>query len=829
MANAPIQVILNADGYRKDRETKRPASAGTDFLSGESSAFAAHKEDLKQQLASISTHILEPSNVRLYGTSAFIKVSMKPQALAKSHRPTTKIFRSDKAPEVGVDGLGELICEVNKQSLEWVQSAIEKAELIVSQRFNKKTELMEDAPTRYRCEVSAIAKLEMWESSDRRNFEIPVAVEWLSDPRSGHVYHVELFRSITKNVSFLQDQLSQSLIRELRELPKGIVVSFPKKFTRDDTVIEIKVTNSSQPTQFNEPGGQNIFDSSIEYSKDLETHRKLLKVLESHPLIKRIHLPNLLITSPSTTTTHSGKHSFSPPTPGQNYPKVGIIDGGVSKQLDGWVVRRWGVLDSTHQQHDHGTFIGGLLVNGKQLNPHMDIDPDGCMLVDIDVFPNSATPGVFAQYYPNGTSDFFDEIEEAVRVCVEEHGVRVFNISLNAISPVHLERYSLDAQRLDQIADDYDVIFVISAGNLAASTMRPEWPADHTKAAAILATFRNDQIYVPAESIRNISVAALNPGNHSGSIVDMPARYSRRGPGLRTGVKPDISHYGGAGSVCPTAGHGLTSVMPNGDVVTGCGTSYAAPLAAKMLASLASNIEGDVTRETLTALAIHNSNISNTLRRKEFQGAAQQLVGFGRPPAASDAMLNGDHEITLLFSSRLIQGKALEFKFAWPNSLVLPGGKCQGNVKLTLVSSPPLDHKYGAEFVRVNIEAALQQEQPDGKFKSGLEPTYVFFSKDDKVTEAELIEHKFKWSPVKVFGTSMPKGRGKSSNWRVMINYLTRSGENLPLEGVPFSILLTISDPSKSKPIFQEMRNSLQLSGAKIADIHTAARVTPKV
>jgi len=145
------------------------------------------------------------------------------------------------------------------------------------------------------------------------------------------------------------------------------------------------------------------------------------------------------------------------------------------------------------------------------------------------------------------------------------------------------------------------------------------------------------------------------------------------------------------------------------------------------------------------------------------------------------------------------------------------------------VSSPPLDHKYGAEFVRVNIEAALQQEQPNGGFKSGLEPTYVFFSKDDKVTEAELIEHKFKWSPVKVFGTSMPKGRGKSSNWRLMINYLTRSGESLPTEGVPFSILLTISDPSKSKPIFQEMRNNLQLSGAKIADIHTAARVTPKV
>jgi hypothetical protein len=829
MANAPIQVILNADGYRRDRDVKRPNSAGTDFFEGENGAFANHKNKLLQQLSLIEEQILEPSRAKKYGSSAFIKVSMKHKALAKSHRPTTVIFRSDKAPEVGVDDLGEVICEINEQAIKWVHSALEKAEVNVRQKPNKNTNVLEDAPTRYRCEASAIEKLELWENSDRRNFEVPAAIEWLSDPRSGHVYHVELFRSITSTAGILNDTLTQSLLHELEDLPHGIVVSLPKKLTPDATVLEIKVTSKPTSTILNLSTPQRKTERAIEYSKDIETHRALLRTLETHPLVRRIHLPNLLISSPSNTTTLGGTHLFAPPDPDQNYPKVGIIDGGISKGLDAWVMKRWGVLDKSHLQHDHGSFIGGLLVNGKKLNQNLDIDPDGCMLVDIDVFPNAKMPGVFSQYYPNGTSDFFDEIEEAVRLCVEEHGVRIFNISLNAISPVQIERYSLDAQRLDQIADEYDVIFVISAGNLSFSKMRPEWPSDNTAAAAILASSRNDQIQVPAESIRNISVAAVNPVNHSSSIAEMPASYSRRGPGLRTGVKPDICHYGGAGSICPTVGHGLISTLPSGSIISGCGTSYSAPLAAKMLANLDSSIEGYISRETLTALAIHNSNISKTLKRKEFQGAAQQLVGFGRPPTATEAVVNGDHEITLLFSSRLERGKALEFRFAWPASLVLPGGKCQGDVKLTLVSSPPLNHKYGAEFVRVNIDAALQQEQPDGGFKSGLEPTYVFFNKDEKVSESDLIEHKFKWSPVKAFETRMPKGRGKSSNWRLMINYLTRSGEVLPDDGVPFSILLTISDPSKTKAIFQEMRNNLQLSGAKISDIHTATRVTQKI
>src|SRR3546814_4428340 len=72
-----------------------------------------------------------------------------------------------------------------------------------------------------------------------------------------------------------------------------------------------------------------------------------------------------------------------------------------------------------------------------------------------------------------------------------------------------------------------------------------------------------------------------------------------------------------------------------------------------------------------------------------------------------------------------VQTCALPIWFAWPASLVGPGGKCRGRAKITLISTPPLDARFGSEFVRVNINATLQQEQADGGWKGRLEPLYL--------------------------------------------------------------------------------------------------------
>ena len=61
------------------------------------------------------------------------------------------------------------------------------------------------------------------------------------------------------------------------------------------------------------------------------------------------------------------------------------------------------------------------------------------------------------------------------------------------------------------------------------------------------------------------------------------------------------------------------------------------------------------------------------------------------------------------------------------------------------------------------------------------------------------------------------------------VKYLTRAGEEMPEEGVTFTAILTISDLEGIHPVFNDLRQTLTALGVQIADIRTAARITPRV
>jgi hypothetical protein len=146
---------------------------------------------------------------------------------------------------------------------------------------------------------------------------------------------------------------------------------------------------------------------------------------------------------------------------------------------------------------------------------------------------------------------------------------------------------------------------------------------------------------------------------------------------------------------------------------------------------------------------------------------------------------------------------------------------------MSLAYRPILDARFGSEFVRVNIDARLQQEDGTG-FKGRVQQSSLPNSKEANV-ESDQIEHGLKWWPTKVYEACFPEGKGRSSNWRLVLKSLTRAGQGFPRQGVPFTVVLTISDLEGSEPVFRDMRLHLNSRNVKIADIRTATQLRPSV
>jgi hypothetical protein len=240
-----------------------------------------------------------------------------------------------------------------------------------------------------------------------------------------------------------------------------------------------------------------------------------------------------------------------------------------------------------------------------------------------------------------------------------------------------------------------------------------------------------------------------------------------------------------------------------------------------------------VSRETLIGLLLHNAQMPAPLQSKAIRGVTRDFGRVWQAPAARETLEDDDHQITLVFASRLRKDEQIAFNFAWPTSLVGPDGSCRGGARLTLVSTPPLDPRFGSEFVthqhRCRLTTGDFDKQGNLHWKRRLDPIYLPGKAEAPVVEAERIGHGLKWSPVKAFAHTMPNGVGKSSNWRLFVEYLARAGEEVPENGVPFTAILTIADPAGEQPVFTDMRQSLQALGVRIEDIRTAARVATRI
>lgn len=672
-------------------------------------------------------------------------LKLRPEGIAKTHRPTTLLERAGMLP-IGTDHLGELLLPTTANSLAHLSKLIaENDSKLIRANISVIEEFRQFGP-------KDVLRLD---SEFKGNHEkgLHFLSRWI---KANKPLIVERFASHDSETdATIYDVVITALKRS------GAVISdLPLRAGRHSAwVIRLPSLDSAQKLA-NTPGIRAL-SAAVDFSAIDVSPQSFLQI--------------------GTVTANSL------PAPNQDLPVVGVIDTGIRKNdpiLSPWVHATTTYVIPPDTDYLHGTFVSGLIAGCRTLNGNDNRFPDSRARI-VDVCALAST----------GTSTF-DDLLLAINESVDKYPeVKVWNCSLGSNSPCSETLFGRFASELDAISDDKGVLFVIAAGNHLCSPLRG-WPSasDYTGM---------DRIGQPAESVRGLTVASIA---HIDAHVakDEPSPFSRRGPGPSRTPKPDVTHRGG-NQACNGAfnGVGVRSILPGSQLGESIGTSFSTPLVSAMAANVWQALEKkgvEVTPDLVKALLIHAA----ASHSPKLTADERNYLGFGIPESVMDSLFCSDDTFTMMFQADLFDGINFEkTPFPIPACLHPNGSHFRGEIIMTVVYSPPLNSQHGAEYIRANVDATFGSYDPDHEGKlnhKGLIPMDA--PSKSSLYEEALIEHSFKWSPVKVYRGKFQRKSGR--NFRLKLELLRRSGELPSADPQRVNVLITFRAIDPDQPVYAD-------------------------
>lgn len=500
--------------------------------------------------------------------------------------------------------------------------------------------------------------------------------------------------------------------------------------------------------------------------------------------------------------------NYPTPDPNIDYPIIGIIDSGIDPNnniIKPWITATHSFVDESDRNYEHGTFVAGLCVHPKILNNNNTKFPENsAKIVDVIAIPDEDKGRVYE-----------DQLIDIINTVVPMHPeVKIWNLSVGFYHQLcRDDKFSDFSIALDNIQKSNDIIFIISAGNYNRRPMRG-WPRNTTE---------EDRIITPADSVMGITVGSLAHVENSNTMVkiDEPSPFTRHGPGPSFIPKPEISHYGGN---CSITGAYLQSGILSlgiGNQLSECiGTSFSTPIVSNILANIIDSVNDDINISMAKALLIHSSVINS----ENLDAENVKYMGFGKPSDIKEILNCKPWSATMILDVDLIPG--LEFHkwpFPIPDCLKNSNGTYRGDICMTLVYDPPLDAQYGAEYCRTNVDVSLgTYDLIDDVNRKHVKQIPLNPLDISELYEKHLIEHGFKWSPVKVYKRRLH--RIKADTWRIYIKTQRRK-EHTSEDPQPASLVITISDPNKTEPVYDQFIANINRLGWHSADLQIRDRI----
>lgn len=388
----------------------------------------------------------------------------------------------------------------------------------------------------------------------------------------------------------------------------------------------------------------------------LKGNGELIRELLGLDTVAQIDLPP----QPSLTVAEMlrlGRQDFPPvPEPSANVPPIAILDSGLTSAhpllapaVGEAMAVPYALGDGT-DDHGHGTLVGGIAIYG---------DIEAC----IDARNFVPTLRLYSARVLNEHCRFDDstlittQMRDAILYLSETYGCRVFNLSLgDANLPYRGGKVTPWAAILDTLARELDVLIVVSAGNFTYQP-RPDEPIDaHVTRYPRYLLDDEAKIIEPATGAIVLTIGSLSHSDRLPAAIahrdvalrpisrdGEPSPFTRSGPGLAEGVKPELCDFGGNraydGRLAGVRDlNELSMVSMNREYLerlfaVAVGTSYASPRVAHIAARMYEAFPG-ASANLIRALLASSASVpapSVDLLTPLGDGAVLQICGYGRP------------------------------------------------------------------------------------------------------------------------------------------------------------------------------------------------------
>jgi Subtilase family len=428
------------------------------------------------------------------------------------------------------------------------------------------------------------------------------------------------------------------------------------------------------------------------------------------------------------------------PTPAlERFAAVGLIDDEVMSHplLDSVIASRRTIPEehAWEPPSDHGTLVAGLLAYGSVEDalagskPWVASGPIHSVRV-LEPVPGDRETTRLPTDRPTHLV-----IEDAIRSLHEEHGVRVFNLSITDPEPYSGPHVSVWSERIDELSRELDIVIVIAAGNLR----RRDLPAHTDLLGAYPDYLLGDAARVaePAIAVNALSVGSVahadapqrldgrsRPGERAIAGVREPSPFTRSGPGTADATKPDLVHHGGNWSlndadVLQVRDHGVSviSLVGSDQHLFGVanGTSFAAPRVTRLAAQVLHRYPGasaNLIRAVIGSACAPIASPAGLTRKQR-----RQITGNGLPVEAN-ALDSGPQRVAMTFDGSIDPDTVTIHPVPIPE--VFARERSWRRITLTLAFDPPVRRtrrEYRATSMSVELVRAMSLEEVEATWR----------------------------------------------------------------------------------------------------------------